>query len=72
MKKLLHILSLVMSVTSFTAPAQAADVFPTSGIFYNVANESDLNFAKKYWGFPDVECAFGSPLKKNQKSGALF
>jgi hypothetical protein len=45
----------------------AADVFPRSGIFNEPDSESELDFGKRYLGFPDEECTFKAPkrLKAN-------
>jgi hypothetical protein len=68
MKKSLHILYFAMFLVIFSSSVQAADIFPTSGVFNNVPDESELNFAKKYLGFPDEECTFNSPLKIKPKT----
>ena len=58
MKKLFLINALLAIFANTTIPAQAADVFPTSGIFTEVDGESELDFGKRYLGFPDEECSF--------------
>jgi hypothetical protein len=34
-----------------------------SGIFTEVSSESEIDFGKRYLGFPDEECTFKSPKR---------
>jgi hypothetical protein len=69
MLKSCAILIPVLVVVGSVRLAEAADAFPKSGVFIEREqfSESELNFARRYIGFPDEECTFKAPkrLKPN-------
>lgn len=56
--KLMTRASIAIMVLFSLSVAAHADQFPKSGIFQHAETESELNFAKRYLGFPDEECSF--------------
>jgi hypothetical protein len=68
MSRTLTALLCVMALQTATRPVLAAEAFPNSGVFTEPDGESELNFAKRYLGFPDEECTFKSPKKLKANS----
>ena len=50
-----------------SSPVLAASVFPSSGSFTEANSESQLDFGKRYLGFPDEECKFSQPQRLGPK-----
>jgi hypothetical protein len=54
---------LALTFIATVQPLCAAELFPTKGVFTEPDSESELNFGKRYLGFPDEECSFSAPKR---------